>query len=758
GELRAQGQPHQTILLLDHSKSMKGNDPFFLNHFAAHLLVDLAAPRDEIGIFDLQSSVVPMDPVAGRKEALHAAIDQLSYGGKTPCATPLSRALTELKEKQRPEALASIVFLTDGVCDEDDPIEKALPALQAARIPVFTIALGKETEHRRQLQRLAEQTGGIPFAVTDAADLPEVFAKLAGRLHGAEYQSGMLARGEQIFAAAPYLERIVLLAAGKVETARFFGLHSPTGPVALDGKNARIRSFANHRHPNAPEVYTIVEIPEPPPGEWRYEVEGKEEKFSVAVIQIFDLVLSLEGHPQRVEGKETVELVARLATSRGRVPDPAFLRQVSVTLHHRPPGGDFQRWGPLPFDGKGAFRTRLPLPEPGEHVFYAVARYQQHLNRRSPLRSIERLEPPPEGCRLRFLEAEACHRKGDVPFPVSVRLECAPPQTLSAAYQESCTGRLFAQSPGGEGFGEVASFSSEPGGRYTALVTLPEEGHHRLQARLECPNTRFVSGTSDLFVGELPPLLPLDFGTPEGGSVATRGIDLSPWRPFLPLDITFRPEALTGPSAASIAVDADGAGGLLATLKIAGCRSEGEGNGAIAIVPKACLSPVALPVSYTVHPTPFLACYRRIYLGTLALLGGAFLLYGFLSPPAFSPRRTICWSASRQGCVERDPTAATEVLFGALHGHGKGRRRWYTPARLYFGGPDDFLGPKGETPVAWLEATRSGILLVTLQPGQTFLCTEGGGEEPITMQATPLHYGTVYRVDIGGEHRYFEIH
>ena len=117
-----QAAPQDVILIVDNSGSMRKIDPARLaKRTAAEFLQQLPADfYAGVIIFDQNARLVmPLTPAtAAGKAKLAASLDGMNYRGKfTDSPAAIERAIFELKSKARPDAVKTIVFVSDGVVD-----------------------------------------------------------------------------------------------------------------------------------------------------------------------------------------------------------------------------------------------------------------------------------------------------------------------------------------------------------------------------------------------------------------------------------------------------------------------------------------------------------------------------------------------------------------------------------------------------------------------------------------------------------------
>ncbi|HEY1351691.1 MAG TPA: vWA domain-containing protein [Ktedonobacteraceae bacterium] len=187
---------HVTILILDMSSSMVGNDSAQVRCQAAEAFIDLNGPGNMVGVIGMageQAQVwqtpLPTD-VTSERATLKRAIEQRPPGspdcqnpsGNTPTASALNLAWDMLNTTTaRENLLGSAILLSDGVPTPDDRNTQSktiqynlLPRFQQRHWPIDTIALGTRQVLRTFLQKITQLTGGIAYDDTRGAVPGEV--------------------------------------------------------------------------------------------------------------------------------------------------------------------------------------------------------------------------------------------------------------------------------------------------------------------------------------------------------------------------------------------------------------------------------------------------------------------------------------------------------------------------------------------------------------------------------------------------------
>lgn len=186
----AQAAQQDLIFVFDNSGSMRKADPAFAareeaRKFLAGLKGDVNAG---VIVFDQNVTLAaPLAPV-GDGSALAGSLDSVDYKGKfTDSPAAIERAIYELKTHGRPDAMKSVVFMTDGIVDtgnrgqdaertrwlrEDLAADAVLNGIRIHGI-AFTGAADLLL-----IQSLATKTSAEYFRAETPAELPAALAKV----------------------------------------------------------------------------------------------------------------------------------------------------------------------------------------------------------------------------------------------------------------------------------------------------------------------------------------------------------------------------------------------------------------------------------------------------------------------------------------------------------------------------------------------------------------------------------------------------
>lgn len=180
-ELAPSGGPISFVLVLDRSGSMQGNKLAEAKR-AAHALVDLLGPDDELGLVHFGSDVQQswrQRMTSDGKRALHDAIDRVESTG----ATDISDALLAASEQLRDAPGARrVVLVSDGQPTAGETREDALIGyagrLHDLGVTVTTLGVGADY-NGMLMQHLSERGGGSYGYLRDGQE--GVLAEILGK-------------------------------------------------------------------------------------------------------------------------------------------------------------------------------------------------------------------------------------------------------------------------------------------------------------------------------------------------------------------------------------------------------------------------------------------------------------------------------------------------------------------------------------------------------------------------------------------------
>jgi Mg-chelatase subunit ChlD len=190
------------VLVIDHSGSMRENDPDFLRLAAAKLFIDLADPGDRVAVVVMSGGgqtralTRQLVNVASRDRIreLKQQIDGLRaepMGAETHMGTALSLAYGILDQTTSGDALRGAsqhqfaVLLTDGRptgAGQREEVDAAVRQFQERRYwKVFAIALGPEADPQFLTSQVAAPSGAEVIIAEHAADLLDSYLEIYAR-------------------------------------------------------------------------------------------------------------------------------------------------------------------------------------------------------------------------------------------------------------------------------------------------------------------------------------------------------------------------------------------------------------------------------------------------------------------------------------------------------------------------------------------------------------------------------------------------
>lgn len=405
--------PVHVEVVLDSSGSMLDNDPNRLSALAGMIFTDLAAPDDYLGVQSMKRpefTVQSLDRVESRRDAIRERVRELRFHGSTACGGPLQKAADELAErkKEQPTARQFIIFLSDGLCPDETPpekvaVQKAATRLSGQGIRVFSIGLFDDVETQgknpeRDLELMANSTGGEYFRAKLAGDLPKRFADILGRIVGSEAQEIAVTPGKAaIVKFDGYVADAMMIVTSDQRPVRVTRATSPGGkllglpikdvPFADSSSNFFVSASGNTKG----RYYTVLRVPKPESGEWKFVIDGPPSA-SALLIQNYALDPVLEVRPEQDvyrTGEDVVEVTTYLRGRDGKALDDAeFMKRVEVELTHEKPDGT-KEISVLEVDGARC-TGRIKLNSDGVHRLRSrVSMKSGGLNKTTRTRSLE---------------------------------------------------------------------------------------------------------------------------------------------------------------------------------------------------------------------------------------------------------------------------------------------------------------------------------------------------------------------------------
>lgn len=210
----------------------------------ADALLDGLPRGSEIAVFRFDDQVRLVLPRTARREEVRQALSRLSASGRH---TALYDALYDAAKyvRESPGGRGALVLITDGL-DEDSALklEDGLRVAEEARVPVFTIGVGKVQE--QGLRRIAKLTGGdyAPMARARGASIAE---RIAGQAAASlpRAQSATPAPPPATAAPAPAPPTTTMAPAAAAAAPRRIGPWIALGALAVGG--ALLAALASRR-------------------------------------------------------------------------------------------------------------------------------------------------------------------------------------------------------------------------------------------------------------------------------------------------------------------------------------------------------------------------------------------------------------------------------------------------------------------------------------------------------------------------------
>jgi VWFA-related protein len=161
-------------LLLDTTGSMAASLPALRN--AALKLIEDLRPIDSVAVYAFNENTFELQPFTTDKDAAKRAVLHTRFMGYTALDDALVRVTWEISGRTGKKA---IVVFTDGADNRSVlTSEAAIRQARSAGVPVYAMAHGDALQDAallKNLNTLAGATGGLAFAVHDAAEMNAVF-------------------------------------------------------------------------------------------------------------------------------------------------------------------------------------------------------------------------------------------------------------------------------------------------------------------------------------------------------------------------------------------------------------------------------------------------------------------------------------------------------------------------------------------------------------------------------------------------------
>ncbi len=180
----------EVVLVVDDSGSMgmwgDNNDPDYQRLTVACDLIDKLPAGTKIGVvwFATKTKLLTQVLTTDREEAKALLTKEYftSSGSYTNMFNALNEAMT-LFESTEPDALKTIITVTDGRAHDNARLEETIAASQAQNVRQYTVGLGGDLIMEEFLQPLAEETGGTYHLAEDAGDLAAIYDHISNMIN-----------------------------------------------------------------------------------------------------------------------------------------------------------------------------------------------------------------------------------------------------------------------------------------------------------------------------------------------------------------------------------------------------------------------------------------------------------------------------------------------------------------------------------------------------------------------------------------------
>ena len=241
--LPSSDNPLAAAILVDDSGSMRTNDPGYNRADAAELFWNVVLGNDEnavTGMFDFGGcgTFRTLQDFTNDATLLSAAKTSLSAYGETPLYSASVKAIEKLDDTYAYDAFDRVLLvLTDGQpnCGEGLTYQNHVVDESISRgVPIYTVGLGPASDLSpsanigavQVAQNLAQKTGGVYAAATDAVALQSVFENI-----GVGISLGQIVAYfemlDPIPAAGTLVSGVVTVTSGGVSQSTQFGFEVP---------------------------------------------------------------------------------------------------------------------------------------------------------------------------------------------------------------------------------------------------------------------------------------------------------------------------------------------------------------------------------------------------------------------------------------------------------------------------------------------------------------------------------------------------
>ncbi len=189
-------------LVIDCSGSMDWNDPDNLRIQSAKQFIDLAAEGDKIAVIGFTYDAyifAALQEINGQEDRdnLKQAVDQVTSSGGTDIGEGILVGKEELNTDTIAEISKAIILLTDGESSYQD---EHLQCTESG-IRIYTVGLGDGID-TELLQRIADETRGRYYAVSNADALQSIYMELSEDISGGSqqivYETEAMQQGDEV--------------------------------------------------------------------------------------------------------------------------------------------------------------------------------------------------------------------------------------------------------------------------------------------------------------------------------------------------------------------------------------------------------------------------------------------------------------------------------------------------------------------------------------------------------------------------------
>ena len=226
------------VLALDISGSMKGAPIDATRQAAIQVLQNLPA-QDKVGLLFFNERVQNMAALGGDRGSIISTLQRMQSNGDTALYDAIHEGVVMLQ--QAPNGRRAVVVFTDGEDTRSSlKLEDAVDTAQRFSVPIYVVGYGPKIKPK-ELQRIAELTGGAFFQAPKIQNIPNAFAQVMDALHRAykiQYMGVTPADGRE------HELRVVLVQGPSSETSARFTARPGNLNVGIDYEGAPDRTAA----------------------------------------------------------------------------------------------------------------------------------------------------------------------------------------------------------------------------------------------------------------------------------------------------------------------------------------------------------------------------------------------------------------------------------------------------------------------------------------------------------------------------------